>query len=280
MRRRIITIDEEKCDGCGLCIPGCPEGALEIVDGKARLVSDFYCDGLGACIGDCPKDAISVTEREAETYDERKAIENIARKGSKAVEEHLRHLEEHKEEENLAIARAYLAKHPVKEEKKMNVMNTMKCGCPGSTARDFTDEDAIMPPDGDTGQPSRLRQWPVQLHLVSPMAPYFRGRDVVLAADCVAYALGNFHSKYLSGKSLAIACPKLDGGQGVYREKLASLMDDAGINTLTVITMEVPCCSGLVRLAKSAADDARRKVPIKSIVISIRGEIVGEEWLS
>ncbi len=274
-KRKIITIDEELCDGCGLCIPSCPEGALEIVDGKARLVNDFYCDGLGACLNDCPKDAISVTEREAEAYDERKVIENIASHGAKAVEEHLHHLKEHNETENLRIAEEYLTEHPVKEETKMK---TMKCGCPGSMARDFTKEDAVMPHSDE--QSSQLRQWPVQLHLVNPMAQYFQGRDVVLAADCVAYSLGNFHSKYLAGKSLAIACPKLDEGQEIYREKLTGLIDDAGINTLTVMTMEVPCCLGLVHLAKQAADEAKRKVPLKSIVVGIRGDILSEEWLT
>ena len=280
MRRKIIIIDEGLCDGCGLCIPGCPEGALAIIDGKARLAADFSCDGLGACIGRCPRGAITIEEREAEQYDERRVIGNIARQGRKAVQEHLHHLREHKETESLRIAGEYLRKEGI--GMGHGTSPGQACGCPGSAMMDFSGKGqdvAIPPDDGDGGQPSQLRQWPLQLHLVSPLAPYFQGRDVVLAADCVAYALAGFHRRYLAGRSLAIACPKLDEGQDIYKEKITALIDEAAINTLTVVTMEVPCCSGLLHLAGEARESAKRKVPLKSVVVGIRGDVLSEEWV-
>lgn len=151
-------------------------------------------------------------------------------------------------------------------------------GCPGSREADFRTKE--VEEDAPTAKvQSQLRQWPVQLHLVSPVAPYYQGADVLLTADCVAYALGNYHSDYLKGKSLAIACPKLDSGQEVYYEKIKSLIEDAKINTLTIMIMQVPCCSGLLKLAEKAAHDAGRKVPIKYTVVGIQGEILQEEWL-
>jgi hypothetical protein len=154
----------------------------------------------------------------------------------------------------------------------------VRTGCPGSRMRDFTDA-AVEAGDQQGTRPSQLRQWPVQLHLVGPAAPYFQNADVLLAADCVAYALGDFHKDHLAGHSLAIACPKLDEGQEIYREKITALVDEAQINTLTVMTMQVPCCAGLLHLAKSAVAQANRKIPIKSKVVGIRGEILHEEWV-
>lgn len=152
-----------------------------------------------------------------------------------------------------------------------------KFGCPGSRMMDFSSSPESSGPQEGT-RPSQLRQWPIQLHLVGPMAPYFQNADVVLSADCVAYTLGDFHKDYLTGKALAIACPKLDDGQDSYQEKITGLIDDAKINTLTVMTMEVPCCGGLLRLAQAAAAKATRKIPIKSIVVGLRGDINSEEW--
>ncbi len=219
MKRSIITIDEAKCTGCGLCIPGCPEGAIQIIDGKARLVSDLMCDGLGACLGTCPEDAITIEEREAEPY----------------------------------AARA----------------RRRRAGADAACSARPPPRDA---PNSPTG-PSRCTSSP-------RAAPHFRGSDLVLAADCVAYALGDFHSGYLKGKTLAIACPKLDEGQEIYLDKLKALIDDAKINTLTVMIMQVPCCRGLLALARGAAAQASRKVPVKCIVVSPRGEILTEEWVS
>lgn len=247
MKRKIVKIDESKCNGCGLCVPNCAEGALKIVNGKAKVVSEVYCDGLGACLGHCPQDAITIEEREAEIFDE-EAVKLHLSKEKKQMDKKAQHSHAHS-------------------------------GCPGAMAMDFRKES---PSKGDSPAAkieSELRQWPVQLHLVSPLAPYFQGADVVLSADCVAYSLGNFHSAHLKGKSLAIACPKLDDGQEIYSEKLKSLIDEAKINTLTVMTMEVPCCLGLAALAQSAAREAKRKVPVKHITVSLRGDILSEEWL-
>ena len=152
-------------------------------------------------------------------------------------------------------------------------------GCPGSRMEDFRDKDAASADDAGK-RVSQLKQWPIQLHLISPMAPYYQKADVLLSADCVAYAAGDFHKDYLKGKSIAIACPKLDEGQEVYSEKVQSLIDDAKINTLTVMTMQVPCCAGLVAMAEKGAQSAKRKIPIKSIVLSLQGDVLSEEWVS
>lgn len=280
MKRSIIKIDEEKCTGCELCIPNCPEGAIKIIDGKARLISDLFCDGLGACIGYCPEGAISVEEREAESYDERRVMENIVKAGPNTIKAHLDHLSEHGQDEFLKQAIDFLKEKnievPEEKEETMNTQNSS--GCPGSSSMAFAREDAgVETLEGK--RPSQLTHWPIQMHLISPNAPHFQGADLVLAADCVAYSLGDFHKDYLKDKTLAIACPKLDEGQEIYLEKLKALIDVARINTLTVMIMQVPCCSGLQRLAQKAAEEATRKIPIKSIVVSLQGGILKEEWV-
>ncbi len=279
MKRKIILIDENKCDGCALCIPNCPEGAIRIVDGKAQLVSDSLCDGLGACLGHCPQGAIRVEDREAETYSEREAIKNIARQGAEAVEKHLAHLREHNEKENLEIALAYLKEHPVNGSSDPKHEPHGFSGCPGSRSMTFSKKENRPPADESAAQPSALTHWPIQLHLISPQAPHYRKKDLLLAADCVAFSLGNFHRDHLRGKALAIACPKLDSGQESYVEKLVALIDQAEINTLTVITMIVPCCYGLVQMAEEARAKASRKIPLKHIVISLEGDTIQEQWL-
>jgi len=208
MLRKIIKINEKKCNGCGLCIPNCQEGALRIVDGKVHLINDLFCDGLGSCIRYCPEDAIEIIEREAEPYSEKEA------------------------------------------------------GAIGAIP-------AMVP--------SELRQWPVQMHLLNPRASYFANADVVLAADCAAFAMGNFHSHFLKGKSLAIACPKLDSNKESYIEKLTSMMNETMIRSLTVVMMEVPCCRGLLQFAEIAREKARQEIPVKKAYISIQGEVLTEE---
>ncbi|MBN1674199.1 MAG: 4Fe-4S binding protein [Kiritimatiellae bacterium] len=285
MRRKIITIDEQTCTGCGLCIPNCPEGAIQLIDGKARLVSDLFCDGLGACLGHCPEGAITIEEREAEPYDEEKVMTNIIKQGPNVIKAHLEHLKGHGQQAYLETAIACLERageqnplargaeagqpHPLHE--------AMHGGCPGSRSMRF--EQAAPAPAAGGEQPSQLTHWPVQLHLMSPQAPPYQGADVLLAADCVAYALGAFHAKHLKGRALAIACPKLDEGQDRYLAKIRALIDEAKINTLTVMIMEVPCCGGLLRLAQQAAAQATRKVPVKCVTIGIRGDVLGEEWV-
>jgi len=259
VKREIIKINEEKCDGCGVCIPNCPEGALQVIDGKARLISDIYCDGLGACIGYCPQGAISTEEREAEEYDEKKVMrENIIKAGKNTIIAHLKHLKDHGETGYLQDAMAVL------KEKGIEVN---------------LDEEKENEIEGSGHRISQLRQWPIQLHLVPPNAPYFQGSDVLLVADCVGYSLGDFHKEYLKSKSLVIACPKLDSDQDIYLQKLTSMINDAKINTVTVMIMEVPCCRGLLRLTQKAAENASRKIPIKVILVSIKGEILREEWV-
>jgi len=280
MKRNIITIDEEKCTGCGLCIPNCPEGAIQIIDGKARLVSDLLCDGLGACLGHCPEDAITIEEREAEEYDERKVMENVVKQGMNTVKAHLAHLKEHKQDAYYNQAVEYLKGEgiPIPEEIEPSVHGMPFSGCPGSRMMSFAKEDAAAEVLAGK-RPSQLTHWPIQMHLLSPNAPHYQGADMLLAADCVAYSLGDFHKDYLKGKTLGIACPKLDQGKEIYLEKLKALIDGAKINTLTVMIMQVPCCSGLLHLALQAAAQAERKIPVKCIVVGIQGDILKEEWV-
>ncbi len=273
--RSIINIDENKCTGCGLCVPNCAEGALQVIDGKARLISDLFCDGLGACIGHCPEDAITIEKREAEPYDERRVMEeNIVPAGINTIKNHLEHLKEHGAAQYLEEAIEYL------KEKNLAVPPTGQppCaggGCPGAAAKEFKPKEARE----DAPAQSELCQWPVQLHLLSPSAPYLKGADLLIAADCTAFAAGGFHRDYLRGKTLAIACPKLDSEQDAYVEKIALMIDEAEINTITAVIMEVPCCGGLLNIIRQAADKARRRVPVKKIVLSLQGEKLSEEWV-
>jgi len=273
MKREIIRIDEDKCTGCELCIPNCPEGAIQVIDGKARLVSDLFCDGLGACLGHCPEGAITIEKREAQAYDESLVMENVVKQGENTVRAHLQHLKDHGEEEYLKQAMKFLKERDMDITIEKEPASACGGGCPGSRELDFDRGN-----ERGASQ-SRLGHWPVQLHLVSPLAPSFSEKDVLLAADCVAYATGGFHERFLAGKSIAIACPKLDSGKEIYLDKIRALVDHAKINTLTVITMEVPCCSGLLSLAEEALESAARRVPLKHIVISVKGEVLKSEWL-
>ena len=281
MKRNIINIDEDKCTGCELCIPNCPEGAIQIIDGKARLVSDIMCDGLGACLGHCPEEAITVEERDAEEYDERKVMENIVKAGPNTIKAHLNHMRDHNQNEYLQQAIEYLKENNIElpqENEEPIIKPEIHQGCPGSRVMDFhTDTKSESNQEGK--RTSQLGHWPIQMHLISPNAPHYQGSDLLLAADCTAFSLGDFHKDFLKGKTLAIACPKLDDGQDIYLDKLVALIDGAKINTLTVLTMQVPCCSGLLHLAQQAAEKAERKIPVKTIVISLQGEILKEDWV-
>ncbi len=280
MKRKIIKIDETSCTGCGLCIPECPEGAIQLIDGKARLISDLFCDGLGACLGYCPERAITIEEREAEPYDEKRVMENIVKQGKNTILAHIKHLKNHGETEFLNQAMEYLKEKniniAVEEEATMN--NHHFSGCPGSRSMDLGNE--ISDNKTISGQrPSQLSHWPIQMHLISPNAPHYQNADLLLAADCVAFSMGDFHKDFLRGKKLAIACPKLDDGKQVYLDKLTALIDMAKINTLTIMIMQVPCCGGLLSLAQQAVEAAERNVPVKSIVVSLEGKILREEWV-
>lgn len=280
MKRKIIRIDARKCNGCGQCIPNCPEGAIQIIDGKARLISDLFCDGLGACLGHCPTGAITIEEREAELYDETRVMANIIPQGANVIAAHLRHLAEHGQKDYLAQALAVLDKEGIANPLAEGAPHARgrHGGCPGARSIRFEKPAEDAPANGKP-QASALTHWPIQLHLMSPTAPQYQGRDIVLAADCTAYALGSFHRDYLSGRALAIACPKLDSEQQIYVEKIRALIDEAKINTLTVIIMQVPCCRGLLALAQEAARQAGRKVPIKCVVVGLQGKVLQEDWV-
>lgn len=293
MKRDIIKIDDDKCNGCGLCVPNCHEGALQIIDGKVRLVSDLMCDGLGACIGHCPEGAITIESREAEPYDETKVMEIMVNKGFNTVVAHLRHLREHNETVFLKQGMAYLIAHESKlsfmvddvkraVHQKANTSVESGCngGCPGSKTVIFDPAEIKMADQQRHGSlQSQLRQWPIQLHLINPGASHFSGSDLLVASDCSAFSIGDFHQNWLKNKTLVIACPKLDQGKEIYLQKFIALINNAKVNTITVMIMEVPCCGGLLQLVEMAIAHAGRKVPLKSITVGIRGEILSEEWI-
>jgi len=306
MKRKIISISEEKCTGCGQCIPDCPEGALQVIDGKARLVSDLFCDGLGACIGTCPEGAISVIEREAVPYDEKTVMANIVKQGTPVIKAHLEHLAGHGQTDLYNLAIEYLIEtgipipehtpperrkpsgHPCAGQPAAGRMGEGVClpephaghpyaGCPGSAARS-------IPREGDRGgmlhQPatdqtsSELRQWPVQLNLLNAAAPYFDNADLLVSADCVPFAYPGFHAELLKGKILIIFCPKLDADIDGYIEKLAEIFTRHTIQSITVARMEVPCCGGVRYVVEKALEKAGKKIPVEEKTISIQGKII------
>lgn len=311
MKREIVVIDRDLCNGCGVCIPNCHEGALQMIDDKATLVSELMCDGLGACIGHCPEGAITIEEREADAYDEIITLTEMLKNGGRnVVAAHLKHLKDYQLKDFVHQAFDYLQTnaatidfdvneliYEIKQHGKketapeanpylQNLVAVTKqsgegCGggCPGSASKELIPQPvAVARPNVNDGS-SQLTHWPVQMHLVNPMAPFFESCDLLLAADCVAYALGDFHSKHLKDKKLAIACPKLDSNKEVYVEKLIHLIDQAKINTITVMKMEVPCCGGLIQLVQLALEKSQRKVPVKLITVSSKGEILEDTWV-
>lgn len=249
--RKIIRIDEEKCDGCGDCVPACPEGALRIVDGKARLVSEIYCDGLGACLGKCPRGAIIIEEREAEDFDEKKTAEHI--KAGRMDGDGDAH------------------PHPPMPREAAS-----GAGCPGAAMRFMGRRGQPPCPVEEGTTPSALANWPLQISLVHPAAPYFRDADLLLAADCVPFAFADFHRKILRGRPLVIGCPKLDDKE-FYIEKLSQIVSDSRPRSLNVVVMEVPCCSGLVRIAETAIARSGMDIPLGVTVVSIHGDVIGQD---
>ncbi len=239
--RKIVKIDGEKCNGCGLCIPNCAEGALQIVDGKAKLMSEKFCDGLGACLGHCPQDAITVIEREAQEFDE------------KAVEIHLHRQEEAQRKHQPVFA-----------------------GCPSSRTMRFKVPEAESEPASAMPGVSQLSHWPVQLKLVPIDAPYFKDADLLIAADCVPFAYPDFHQDFLKGRAVVVGCPKLDDIQ-YYKEKLTEIFKANSIKSITLPHMEVPCCFGLVKATEEAIAASGKKIPLKKVKIGIRGDIKPEE---
>jgi Pyruvate/2-oxoacid:ferredoxin oxidoreductase delta subunit len=224
--RNIVKIDEDKCNGCGLCVSACAEGAIRLINGKAKLVSETYCDGLGACIGHCPQDAITIEQRQAKDFDE------------KATKVHLAQI------------------------------NQTAFVCPGLSAQ-------TLQPKTDSAQqpvPSQLTHWPVQLKLVSPQAPYFADAHLLLVADCVPFAMGDFHSRFLMGKSVVVGCPKLDDPLA-YIDKLADILRSNKLKALTVVHMEVPCCHGLTNIAREAMTRAGQKMTFEDVTVSLQGNV-------
>ncbi len=244
--RKIIEIDEERCDGCGQCVIACAEGAIEIVEGKAKLVKDSYCDGLGACLGECPQGALTVREREAEEFD------------PEAVEHHL----EEKE----------------KGQKPMEAVPAFQC--PSSQLRLLkTACDAANQPVTQGAAASALSHWPVQIRLVPPNAPFLKGADLLVAADCTPVAYGNFHQEFLQGKTLLLGCPKFDDVPQ-YLKKFAEIFKVADIKTVTVLEMEVPCCSALPAIVRKGMEDAGKRIPMEEVVIGVQGTILRRRKLA
>jgi NAD-dependent dihydropyrimidine dehydrogenase PreA subunit len=234
VKRNIIKIDEDKCNGCGQCVNACAEGAIKIIDGKAKLVSEVYCDGLGACLGTCPQDAITIEQREAAEFDEQAPKKHLA--------------------------------------KNKNSEKPIDFVCPGLMAAKLRENDEQDDSSGAVGAVSRLSHWPVQLKLVSPSAPYFANADLLLVADCVPFAMGDFHEKFLKNHSVVVGCPKLDDS-AYYIDKLGQILTVNNINSLTVVHMEVPCCRGLTQIAKQAISKNKIEMVFEDVTIDLKGNI-------
>jgi NAD-dependent dihydropyrimidine dehydrogenase PreA subunit len=238
--RKIIEIDEERCDGCGNCVIACAEGALKIIDGKAKVISDNLCDGLGACIGDCPQDALEIIEREADEFDEDAVEEHLAKQQEKAAPE------------------------------------TNPCGCPSTRIQHFSQtadcQTANLPASFDKTD-SALGHWPVQIRLIPPSAPFLKGADLLVVADCVPLAFPTLHRDFLKGRAVMVGCPKFDDAQA-YIDKFTEIFKSAGIKSVTTTVMEVPCCSGLPMMVQKGIEAAGVDVPSRQVVISTRGEII------
>lgn len=278
-RRQIIRIDETKCNGCGACVPACKEGALRIIDGKARLVSEVFCDGLGACLGECPTGALMIEEREAEGFDaaaveashpsrskpsERESSPSVTNAGHGGVSRD-------REGERIgcfpSIENDSLRSDLLRD-------GALPCGCPGTMVRTLSPKGAAPSP-ALTGEraASELRQWPVQLHLIPPNAPYLDGADLVLMADCTGFAFANAHRDFIRGRAIAIACPKLDD-TGPYLQKLVAMIQHNRLRSIEVVMMEVPCCGGLLTIAQQAVAQSGVNVPLIRTVISLEGEVL------
>ena len=280
MKRTIIRIDEERCNGCGLCIPNCPEGALRVIDGKARIIGDILCDGIGACIGFCPESAITIETREAEPYDERKVMETMLKQGPEVLIAHLNHLRNHRDLGYLSEALAYLSERGVPipselvdspREAGAPPRNAPSNGCPVLDIGDLVGGQAGADSEDSAGNRSRLGHWPVQLALVPPSAPFFAGADVLIAADCVPFAFADFHERLLRGKVCLVGCPKLDSA-GQYIERLAAAFEANDIRSVTIAHMEVPCCSGWVKLVEAAIARSGKRIPVEIRIVSVKGE--------
>lgn len=243
VKRKIIEIDEELCDGCGQCVLACAEGSLEIIDGKAKVISDNLCDGLGACLGECPQDALTIIEREAEEFDE------------EAVEAHL----------------------AARDEKEQKPSLQMPCGCPSTQIQNLPPQPAATAADADAAPAvSELSHWPVMIRLVPPTAPFLKGADLLIAADCVPVAFPTLHRDFLKGRKVMIGCPKFDDAED-YVQKLTEIFHTAGPSSITTVVMEVPCCAGLRKIVRSAYENAGCRASLKEVVVATDGKIKARE---
>jgi NAD-dependent dihydropyrimidine dehydrogenase PreA subunit len=258
MLRKIVEIDQDKCNGCGLCVPSCAEGAIKMINGKAVLSADNLCDGLGACLGECPQDAIRIIERDADEFDEAEVEKHLKTIGKLPAHGHAHH--DHHEGKNHGHHGHGHHGH-----------GGHGGGCPGSRAMSFEQKPAEAVQESGSRQ-SMLGQWPVQLNLVSTSAPYFQNADLLIAADCVPFAYADFHKDYLAGKAVVIGCPKLDDNQ-FYTQKLAELFRNSSLKSITVMKMEVPCCGGIALAARQALAASGKDIPYKEMTVGIRGEI-------
>jgi ferredoxin len=279
-KRKIIRVDEEVCTGCGECIPNCPEGALQVIDGKARLVSDLFCDGLGACVGRCPTGAMTVEERIAETYDETRVMANIVKAGPNTIAAHLKHLKDHSACDYYNEAVAYLKQHDIPvpstgphDHSPAEPQAPLACGCPGSAVRELSPSDTAPLDPSIPSRPSALRNWPIQLTLIPPSAPYLKHADLLISADCVGSSHPNFHEHLVEGRVLIIACPKLDDADA-YQEKLTTIFRQNSPKSVLVAHMTVPCCFGLVQLVKQAISDSGKTIPFAEVTIDVDGKQV------
>lgn len=241
VNRKIIEIDDARCDGCGNCVISCAEGALEIIDGKARVISDNLCDGLGACIGECPQDALKIIEREADDFDEQ------------AVEQHLE-----------------------AQKRRVEQPQTMPCGCPSARMQSFAPPAGCQGADASrspAAADSALTHWPVQIRLIPPTAPFLKNADLLVTADCVPLAFPSLHRDYLAGRVVMVGCPKFDDVQA-YIDKFAEIFQTANIQSVTTMVMEVPCCSGLPAIVQKGMQKAGVQVPARLVTISTRGAVL------
>ncbi len=270
MKRDIIRINEDACTGCGSCVSGCPEGALQVIDGKARIISDLFCDGLGACIGECPEGAIDVERREAEPYDERKVMENVVNAGSAVIKAHPQHLQRHGQEHLVHEAIDFLKEHHIDVPSDYDA--PLVCGCPGSMTQE------LHPRRSHTQEPtmymSELGNWPIQLRLLNSAAPYLKHADLLVAADCAPFAYAHFHQRFLKGKVLIIFCPKLDHTTQEYVDKLSEIFSTQDVRSVSVVRMEVPCCAGIEMIVRRALEKAQKDTKVENYTISIDGELV------
>lgn len=295
MVRDILKIDDSLCTGCGFCIPACTEGALMIIDGKVRLISDLVCDGLGGCVNECPHGAMSIEKVEIEPYDEAAAIAKLSGQGKNTTLAHLKHLKERGETIYLQEGLEWLRYNSGKVnfnaaaviaevnsyEAFYEIIGSSMFVSPDSSGEQHNSTDIEKPDSDSAGETSTtqswLKNWPIHMNHINPNAACFRNFGLLLAANCVAFAMGDFHSKYLKGKSLAIACPKFDNSTDEYIEKLSLMLENSKVSSVTVMLMDVPCCDGLMQIVKQAVMWSQRKIPVRKITVSINGEVLKDE---